>query len=307
MTVAKVYADDLSESLRTLVDQSALFSSVGFARIWEAVGGRPVYWVVDGEDGTEAVLCGVEFGRGLLRRFQSMPDGCYGSFFRTGKQAADSVVSAALLEIIVHQGYARTYVYDYYGSFSATPGFDVVTCSTSLVDISSPNWQPPDKTLQSEIRKAEREGVGIIPFDADLHLDAFMRLMIHTDRRHGRRPRYPLEFYRRLARLAHTDGRVLWRVVEHEGELAASHIYFIDRDLVLNWQVCFDKRFSFLKPNQYLLASTARLAASRGIRVLNLGASPEDAETLAAYKKKWGGEEYTYCCLQRRSWLGTLL
>jgi hypothetical protein len=307
MTITRAYADDLPVSLQTLVDQYALFSSRGFARLWEAMGGRPVYWIAGDTDAPEAILCGVEFGWGALKRFQSMPDGCYSRLVRADKQVKDDAASAALLGAIAKAGYAKFHVYDYCGSFEAAHGIEVTECHTSLVDISSPDWQPPDRTLQSEIRKAERDAVTSASFDADRHMDAFLKLMIQTEQRHGRRPRYTREFVCRLAHLAQADDRVVWKVVEHEGELAASHINFIDSGLMLNWQVCFDKRFSFLKPNQLLLYSAARYAAGRGIRVLNLGTSPEDAETLVTYKRKWGGEDYAYRCLQRYSWLGKLM
>ncbi|MCX6834506.1 MAG: hypothetical protein NTW07_05125 [candidate division Zixibacteria bacterium] len=62
-----------------------------------------------------------------------------------------------------------------------------------------------------------------------------------------------------------------------------------------------------MKPNQAIMFAVVREMKSRGIRILNLGATPEDAATLSDYKEKWGGETYRYPCLVRKSWLGRLL
>jgi lipid II:glycine glycyltransferase (peptidoglycan interpeptide bridge formation enzyme) len=201
----------------------------------------------------------------------------------------------------------RVHLADFHNQFPVTAGFQARRFETALVEMADANWWPPDKKIQSEIRKAEREGVQPISFDPGRHMAEFLQLMTHTEQRHGRRPKYPAAFFERLARLAEQDERVAWRVVEHDGRLAASHIYLQSGRQLLNWQVYFDKQYSFLKPNQCLLFHAARTAAARGLRYLNLGATPNDAVSLADYKRKWGGAEYRYPCLVRESWLGRLL
>ena len=75
-------------------------------------------------------------------------------------------------------------------------------------------------------------------------------------------------------------------MVERENDVAASHIYFIDNDTALNWQIYFNKKFSSLKPNQYILFTMARRLAAEGVRYLNLGATPPEASGLETYKNK---------------------
>jgi CelD/BcsL family acetyltransferase involved in cellulose biosynthesis len=133
-----------------------------------------------------------------------------------------------------------------------------------------------------------------------------MALMEKTEQRHGRRPKYTPAFFESLAGLAVTDERIVWRYVEHDGRAAASHIFLRDGNMLLSWQIYFDKTFSFLKPNQYLLHDTATRLAAKGVTTLNLGASPEGAAGLATYKKKWGGEVYRYRMLHGESLLGKL-
>ena len=47
-------------------------------------------------------------------------------------------------------------------------------------------------------------------------------------------------------------------------------------------------------------------AAKEGAKILNLGATPPEAETLEVYKRKWGGQEYNYRCIEMKSLLGKL-
>ncbi len=151
----------------------------------------------------------------------------------------------------------------------------MTSCETTLVDISDPEWVPPDEKLRSEIRKAEREGITMEPFEWGRHHEHFLRLMEATERRHGNPPRYPPEFFRRLADLAGRDDRVHWVWCEHEGKPACSHIYILEGGMLQVWQIYFDKAFSFLKPNQYISFAMCRRMAARGIYPTQPGGDAE--------------------------------
>ncbi|MCK4462016.1 MAG: GNAT family N-acetyltransferase, partial [candidate division Zixibacteria bacterium] len=161
--------------------------------------------------------------------------------------------------------------------------------------------------LQSEIRKAERAGAKIERLDAVAHMESFLQLMQATEQRHGRRPRYPPQFFSALAELAAEDDRVVWYWCEHEGRPVVSHITFIEGDTALHWQVYYDKAFSFLKANQFMLWQLIGELRPRGVHRLSLGASPPGASGLIDYKAKWGGEEYAYNCYVHKSGLGRFL
>ena len=305
--VRKYSTEELPAHVTAWLQRKTLLGSVPFADLWRTLGGEPVYWGWLEDDRLTALLPSVQFGGGRLARLQAMPDGLYARLFFVEDTPDHKAVAASILQAIASEPYSMVFVNDYHSQFDATPGFEKRECLTSLTDVTSENWQPPDKKLQSEIRKARREEVPVRDFSLNRHLDGFLDLMTHTERRHGRQPKYPPKFYHALGKLSMSDTRIHWLVCEADGTLAASHIYFVEGDMLLNWQVFFDKRFSALKPNQLITFSVTHELKPRGIRVLNLGSSPEDADTLTYYKDKWGGETYRYNCWFKRSWLGRLL
>ncbi len=309
MKLSRYQLEHFDHSIYSSFTDTSFFASAGFLRLWQSIGGRPVVWAAEAESKYIGLLPGIEFGKGPVRRFQAMPDGCYGRIYFSAETPEDERQKIAELfsEVLVEAGYAKLFLFDFHGTF--VPGADMQTerCSTQLVDISGRDWQPPDKKLQSEIRKSEREGVVIENFDRDRHMPGFLDLMQRTEERHGRGPKYPPEFFKALSDLAAEDPRVIWTWCEHEGEAVSSHISFVDGTMVLNWQVYFDKKFSFLKANQLMLYSLAREMAAKGITTLNLGASPPEADSLSSYKEKWGAQIFKYPCYSRSNLLGRLV
>lgn len=298
---------ELPDKARAKIDRYTFLGSTGFARVWEAVGGTAVAWIVVDSEDIVAALVGVEFRQWPLTRLQMMPDGCYARLFvQAAVPAERTQITRELMAAIGRHGYARVHCADYFQELGLT-GSGTRECETLVVDISDPTWQPPDAKLQSEIRKAEREGVTIDTFNAAAHMDAFMKLVSQTEARHGRTPRYSRAFYVMLASLAETDNRITWNYVEQSGSPVVSHIYFVEGETVLNWQIYFDKEYSPLKANQYLMYTAAKSLTMMGVKYLNLGASPPDAEGLRAYKEKWGGQAYRYPVTTRTSWLGKIL
>lgn len=254
-----------------------------------------------------AALPAVEFGRSFYRRVQLMPDGCYARLrLRTDMEIDRDEVVRCLIGALRRQTHCRLIINDFSGIFDRMDRFKQTVCRTTLVDISGPDWLPPDKKLQSQTRKAQKEGIKIEPFKAESHFPKFMSLMQQTEARHGRKPKYPARFYRALADLAVHDQRVQWIWCEHEGQPVASRVFFYEDDMLIQWQSYFNKTFSFLKPNQYIVFKIARQAARRGIRYLNQGASPLDVAGVRDYKARWGGVEYKYNSWQLDSGIGKL-
>ena len=212
-------------------------------------------------------------------------------------RAADAGACArAALGAITRHGYGRVHIFDFHGSIGRGEGFEVRPCSTRIVSLEAPDW-PEDPKLRSQIRKAGREGISVVPYDPARHRAGLLALVARTFRHHGLRPRYPASFYDALAALAARDPRVIWRWCERDGEPASSHIYFVEGDMLLAWQSYFDRRFSFLKPNVHIRHGAAREAAARGVRWLNLGATPETATGLAYFKARWGGRRVSFASL----------
>jgi hypothetical protein len=307
MIAERISAADLSVPLDKAMRVASLFSNIQFADLWRAQGGTPAIWQVCDHDKIIAALLGVEFRFSPLTRFQSMPDGLYARpWIDPAISSRRSDIFEALTRGISNHSYAKTYIADLDTELDPGKDWNRVECETTIVDISDPTWEPPDATIRSEIRKAEREGIVVTPFDSSKHMTGFLRLMRQTESRHGRQPKYREQFYRELATLAQAEDRIQWIVAGRGDELAASHIYLLDRDTALYWQAHFDKKYSFLKPNQYMLAGMAAQLRPRGIRKLNLGSSSGGSESLQSYKEKWGGTIYSYPLHKRQSLLGKL-
>ena len=308
MKIYRTQASELSPDILDNFASDSFFGSTGFMNLWREVKGTPVYWVAEDKGSVKALLPGVEFGLKPVRRFQSMPDGCYSRLLVSDADPAiQAHVASAMMRAISEAGYARAFVYDLHSLFAPDADFSQEECRTLLIDISGEAWLPPDKKLQSEIRKAQREEIEFCRFDPDKHFDSFLDLMKQTEQRHDRKPKYPDNFFKALAELARTDDRIIWYWCEHEGRAATTHINIIEDDMVLNWQVYYDKTFSFLKINQLLLITLASEARERGVNTINLGSSPVEAEGLEKYKQKWGGTIHRYQCHVFKSALGKML
>jgi len=284
----------------------SFFASRGFLDVWRTMGGRPVAWAATVDGRFAAVIPGVELGFGPITRFASLPDGCYGGLFAEPGLADAAAIGDALMDAIAAHGYARSHVFDGAGRLRQNRGFRAQACETRLVAI-DPDWSPPDAKLQSEIRKAAREGVRVERYDAARHEAGFLALVAMTAARQGAKPRYRARFWQRLALLAETDARVRWRWCEHGGRPAASHVYFVDGGTLVSWQDFSDRAFSFLKPNQFIRWQACRDAATDGIRTLNLGATPDEAAGVTFYKCRWGGEPNRYVVQARWNGIGALV
>ncbi len=234
-----------------------------------------------------------------------MPDGCYSSIF-TNDNSETNKFKSELLKAVLSYGYQKIFIYDFDNSISGAEGYERLLGQTTLVDVSSSDWQPPDKKLLSEIRKAERENVIVEKFHFEKHFDKFISLMKNTEERHDRKPKYSDSFFKALAKLAENDERILWSWCEHDGCAVSSHINFIEQNQILNWQVYFDKQFSSLKANQKMLFGLAQTARVHNKKYLNLGASPIETPTLIEYKNKWGGETREYICYLHKTLLGKI-
>ena len=305
MNVSRQMIDSLPDALRANLHEASLYSSPTFASIWKAKSGRPVCWTVEKDTRVIAALTGVEFGRGPLTRFQAMPDGLPSSLCFIEKGTNPELAGQALLKGIFSHGYAKAFVTDYLNALSPGSEPESASCETALVEL-TPDWEPPDKTLRSEIRKAEREGATILPFSKDDHLDDFLRLLRATEKRLDIPSRYPDEFYESLSEVAAKDSRIVWAMAVTDGTAVASHVYLLDGTTALYWVSCFDKEFSYLKATQLLLQTQGRAFAIMGKTNLNLGQSPPEADSLETFKMKWGAARYHYRRYQSKSLIGRL-
>lgn len=295
------------EPVRELTGDS-LLASVEFASVWETRGGKRVVWVVEDAGQAVGVMPGVEFGKWPVRRFMAMPNGLYGRLFGSVGAEAESV-GACLLKGIAEAGYVKTYLFDFYGTlhYSTEGSFEVRRETALLVDISRPDWAPSDRKLRGEIRKAEREGLRVARFAWDEHGIGFMGLVGGMVKEHGGEERYDEAFWRRLAQVAMGDERVVWYYATYGDRPVSSQVYFVEGDMLIGWQMYYDREFSSLKANACLINRACEEGRARGVRTLDLGATPEGAEGTEFFKRRWGGCEYEYRALTLLRGIGRLV
>lgn len=305
MKIVRRVSDDIPEDTIGALTGESLFASRSFAVPWQTRGGRRVVWTVEDGGAVVAALPGIEFGRGPLRRLLAMPDGLYGRLFKDPSLTTPSAnLSASLGAALADEGYAKVYIYDFFGTLCEPPPFHCQEYVTTVVDIPSAQWEPPDRKLRAEIRKAKREGVDIDPFDWTRHRRDFLRLVEITERSHGRKPRYGRAFWKALAAAARQDRRIRWIWCSHAGRPIASHIYFVEGPMLQGWQMYYDRSFPELKANQYAIWTMATRAAGAGATLLNLGATPDEATGMEFFKKRWGGRAVTYKSYTLRQGIG---
>jgi lipid II:glycine glycyltransferase (peptidoglycan interpeptide bridge formation enzyme) len=308
MKITRLTGGQIDGDLLGTLTSDSLLQSNSFASLWNNSGGEVVYWVAWMGSEVVALLPGVEFGIYPIKRFQAMPDGLGSRILLRDKDTTlHDKATSAILDAITKAGYLKVHITDFDSCLRMPTTYSVLPCSTTVIDISTEDWMPPDKKLRSELHKAERENVKIKPFCFESHMKDFMHLMVDTEQRHGRKPKYSAQFYNALAQLQSHDDRILWLWCEHDGRPVVSHICLIEGETALHWQVCYDKEFSFLKANQFMLWDLIDRLKKRGVTRLNLGASPPDAPGLVDYKSKWGGERFEYNCYVYKSWLGQWL
>ena len=307
MKVLCCSSSQLPDEIQNRLNSYSFFTSIGFANIWQTKGGRAVSWIAEHENEIVAILPGVEFGSKPLVRFMAMPNGCYGSLiFSDIPEELKSESGKAILDSIIKRKYIKTYLFDYYKTLPEDNNFTIEKCQTTLVDISNPEWEPPDKKLRQQIRKG---GGGIAPliFNPNNHFEGFMNLVRKTENRIGVKSKYSPEFFKALAELALKDNRIWWYWCEHEGNPVSSNIFFLEQDNILHWQSYIDEEYSFLQPNKFIPYHAAKKASEMGIKYLNLGASPDNAKGVAFYKNKWGGEPCFYNCFVLKRGVGKIL
>jgi hypothetical protein len=303
----KTNKSSILDRIKELLNDS-FFSSKSFIDVWEAENGKGVVWTVENNQDILAVIPGIEFGYKPFCRFQSMPDGCYGGIILNPNiEFNQNIIVNKLLKRILDYGYQKLYIHDFYDTIPPNDNYHAFVIQTRNIDLSKQSEVPLNKKLQSEIRKAKRENVIIEMFHREKHFDKFIALMKQTEKRHNREPKYSERFYEILADNAKDNDKIIWLWCEHEGHAVTSHINIIERNQCLNWQVFYDKKFSYLKANQLMLSHLIEEIKKRDIYLLNLGASPDDATGLINYKSKWGGEIKSYNCYYKKTWLGKLI
>ena len=172
MQISRKLFEELNNAEKKLIESNHFFSSINFSNLWSSIKGVPVWWVAE-ENSSIQILSGIEFKKSKLKRFQSMTDGTYCNPISNNSDP-NKILLASLQDEITNYGYSKIDIVDYYKKLPSNERFNKQEFSTILVDISNPKWEPPDKKIASEIRKANRESVQINLFDPEKHFDKFL-------------------------------------------------------------------------------------------------------------------------------------
>ena len=308
MNVRRTPINAISESVLSALREYSPFTSPTFM----AILGRDYGWggfvTVCQEQKVIAAMPAVIRGKWPLARLQALLDGLPAPIWVSGDFTTErKSIGNQMLRFIRVSGYLKAHVTDFDNALTQS-SFYGEPCNTTIIDLTTISDEfPPDKTLRAEIAKAIRDGVTVTALNRQSQMPDFLTLVNSTEMRHGRKSKYSDRFWNEFAELCEQDSRFSIMCVNADNHLAAAHVYICDRESAHNWQIYFDKSFSSLKPNQAITAQAIAKFQAKGIKSLNLGATPPEATGVADYKKKWGGHEHTYPVFDFRSLLGRAL
>jgi hypothetical protein len=232
---------------------------------------------------------------GLLsrRRLVSLPFS-----YAAGPVAEDSGTAAALMLDAVSlagtAGLGRVEIKRLGDALPGVPGFQrggryaTYRVDTSAGEAAVWNRLNADSTRRG-IRRAEKAGVVVAQGGGEGDWEAFARLEEGTARAHGL-PAPPREFFVRFAAGLARDGRAaLYLARLADGRVAAGTVIWKGpREWIYGFNAS-DARLLRDRPNHALLWSAMRDAIAAGV-IFDLGRAADDQETLAAYKRRWGGQ-----------------
>ena len=299
MTSLKIYSGETPdrEKWGALAEKS-LISSPDFVSIWQSDKIRPIFFTLEEDGRILAGMAGVQSGGRLMPRFESMIDGLAG-----GVHAIDDNPEIKLgllkraLDYFRENRYFRATIHNQESNLDM-PGFKISTHTTHILNISDPAINR-DPKIDEHIRTGERRGAQIVAFDNPDWLDSFQKLILQTADRHGTVPRYEPIVFERLFELSKKEKRIIWIAALYENRLIGSRISFVLSDRIINWQSFSDKEHGNLKANYLMMDYIIKRASELGIKKIDLGGSPREADGLIDFKRRWGGQEtdmtsYTY-------------
>ncbi len=248
-----------------------------------------------------------------LSSFYAMPYGTYGETVFDPSLEADRRAEfyRFLIDYLKTQRFSRVAITDFDGTLHGitTNQLKCERCFTHIISLNgNEEHNPPDKKVNGHIRAGQRAETNITRLTSQEQLEEFYSLYELTERRHGRRrPLYRKEFFASILRHIGDSETLYWNCLISEGAMIGSCINFIFNGSLFNWQTVSDYESRRLKPNHVLLADAIRRGVEAGVKQVNLGASPHDAQGLIDYKERWGGIRVDYDCYCYNSWIRRLL
>jgi len=248
-----------------------------------------------------------------FRSFYSMPYGTYGEMITKGAMDEEQrdIFNANLIKFLKRGRFSRISITDFEGRLSEV-GEPFLTWSPSFTHIikldSLSDYIPPDERILEQVRNGLKSGTTRIAIRTDDDLNSFYDLYLMTEKRHGQRtPLYSKRFFRAILDTLCNSNMLYWNALLEDSRMVGSCINFIHGDTLFNWQNVSDYSKRYLRPNHVLIADAIEYAINRGIKKINLGASPPYAHSLIDFKRRWGGVRVNYDSYFSSSWMLRLL
>jgi CelD/BcsL family acetyltransferase involved in cellulose biosynthesis len=304
------------ESWNGLASNGTFFQTFEWADICSrgiGFGARAIFLTMyrDGEliAGMPAVITR-KFG---FRSFYSMPYDTYGELILrdNGDESQKDLFNTNMIRFLKEGRFSRISITDFEGNLSEI-GEPFLTWSPAFTHVinldSSSDYHPPDERILDQVRNGLKSGTTRKAIRTGADLDSFYTLYKMTEKRHGQRnPLYSRRFFETILASLRDSEKLYWNSLLEGGRMVGSCINFIHRDTLFNWQNVSDYSKRHLRPNHVLISDAIEYAIGRGLKKINLGASPPYAHSLIDFKQRWGGEKVDYDIYRSSSWLLRLL
>ncbi|MCK5125786.1 MAG: GNAT family N-acetyltransferase [candidate division Zixibacteria bacterium] len=295
-----------------LSQDASFFHTVEWCKICaKAMRAEAVFLCLFSDDILLVGMPGIITSKLKIKSFYSMPFGTYGGIL-TSPDVSDKEMSAFNSELsnyFTKEKYSRIVIADFDNSVTgtATNNFIRKKHFTQVLTYPVGEYRPGKKTL-TEIRVGEKNGGEIVTFNDGNYIDEYFSLYEATEKRHGRKKSlYGKQFFKILADSLLPSKKLYWNGLVKDGQLIGSQIHFLHGRRQYYWQAVSHPDKRDFRPDYRLLYDAIQYGVVQGIREINLGASPEDAEGLIFFKKRWGSVKKPYDILEYKSKLYSLL
>lgn len=238
--------------------------------------------------------------RGILREYESLPWGCYGSVIMRNDSSPDCIgaVLTRYLNLVLSPLCLGGTVVDFAGNSSmlsnaATSVGDnfthVLKLGRPLEEIS----RDYDYSIKKNLKKAERNSVFVRDANAAREVEAYCDLSDEVAKKYNRPP-YSRDFFRNVYELMTPLGHARFTLAfQHERPIAGT-LHIISGNHIFNWLTVSNPSFLDLRPVEAIIATMISWAVSEGYETYNFGSSPGHAEGVIRFKEKWGAERILY-------------
>ena len=191
-----------------------------------------------------------------------------------------------------------------FSELMAARGYDASQHTTSLVNLEQSAddiWNRFEGRARNMIRKAEKAGVEVSPYDGDSTLVGhYFNILNEIFQRSGTSSPHPESFFQAFAEMSLSDDRFVFLVARSEGSFVGGAMFLAadDRMTYLSGVTTLEGRK--LAPNSLLIWHAMKVANSRRLRVFDLGGTGNSS--IDKFKASFGGTDSMSLRFVRMPW-----